>query len=146
MAYEAPSLGALSYGEFLFWSPNGRAAYLNALDYRPYLEVAELLRKRFEKFANDENLRATVLQKIFGPLACDPDDLGAPYMMDVKPPCSHCGSSRPRTWDLVVPPKIVDWEVHEITHNAWSAVSGEQRLARLDAEVANAERELAATR
>jgi hypothetical protein len=130
--FEAPLLGEMSYGEFLLWSSRGSVAYLNALADPIFAEVRRLLDSRFQAANIDSLVMADMLQGMFGPMACDPDDHGAPFMMNVKPPCPNCGADKPSSWDFVDPPKFLESEISHVSHNAWNALSADEKLLRFD--------------
>ena len=129
-------ISEFAYGEFLFWSPGGNVAYVNAVKDDAYNELSELLRQRFSSLRKDRMRSAEVLQPMFGPVACDPDSTGESYVMDALPPCKHCKSRRIASWDLINPAKVVEWDIPVITHHAWNQLSLAEKLASIDRYIA----------
>jgi hypothetical protein len=71
--FSAPSLGEVAYGEFLLWSKNGEVAYLNAFKDPTYKAMENALQALPELSSLRPRARAELLQRIYGPTACDPD-------------------------------------------------------------------------
>lgn len=117
-----------SYGEFLLWSPNGKVAYINAIEDRTYSEVKDLLLHSFEAMRSDPFKAAEVLQELFGPVACDPDPSGAPYMIGAQPPCPNCAGGRIASWELIHPAKVVEWDIPIVTHERWDRMNEREKI------------------
>jgi hypothetical protein len=133
--FEAPMLDDSSYGEFLLWSPNGRVAYLNGLRDPTYREFSTLLKINPSTSKLDSLSAAKVLQHMYGPLACDPDDAGLPFAMDSGPKCPSCGSHRFASWEMIHPPKIVEMDIPPVTHISWNKLSIAAKLELISLEV-----------
>lgn len=134
-AFEAPMLGESRYGEFLLWSSSGDVAYLNAFQDKTYQEVADLIAAQSEILKRDSFKAAEVLQNIFGPLACDPDRTGAPFVIGAHPPCKKCKRGRVASWEMIDPPKIVDLDIPSVTHKRWDRLTDREKAAAVSRAV-----------
>lgn len=135
--FEAPMLDESSYGEFLLWSSTGKVAYMNAFEDRAYLEVKGLLSETFDDLRADPFRASEVLQNIFGPMACDADPTGAPYAIGAQPSCPSCENGHVASWELIYPPKIVEYDIPVVTHVRWDRLSDAEKAEQLDHFVAN---------
>jgi hypothetical protein len=125
--FEAPMLNEFAYGEFLLWSANGSAAYLNCFDDKTFDEVGGLVDEHLKETGLSEPAVADAFQKLFGPLACDPDDSGNIFVLG-QPPCLECGSSRMASWSMIDPPKIVERDIPAVTHRGWAQLSLSEKV------------------
>jgi hypothetical protein len=133
--FEAPMLDESCYGEFLLWSLEN-VAYMNAFEDRAYLEVKNLLSEIFDDFGADPFKASKVLQKIFGPMACDADPAGASYMIGAQPTCPACANGHVASWELICPTKIVEYDIPSVTHGGWDRLSHTEKAEQIERFVA----------
>ena len=124
-AFESPMLDESRYGEFLLWSSSGSVSHLNAFEDSVYGELKSLVTDVIG--AEDRFRVADVLQRIFGPLACDPDAKGMPYSIDGQPSCPACPSPLIASWEFIEPQKVVEIEIPEVTHKKWGLLTPPQK-------------------
>lgn len=137
--FEAPTLGEASYGEFLLWSSTGKVVYVNAIEDKVYLELDKLLAQRFDNLQSDPFKASEVLQQIFGPMACEADPTGAPYMIGAQPSCTSCANGNVASWELIDPLQIVEYDIPVVTHVRWSSLTDVEKAAQIDRFVAEFE-------
>jgi hypothetical protein len=134
--FEAPGLSESAYGELLLRSARGRMAYLNAIRDPTYKEVDGLLAQLPGTSALSPIDRANILRRVYGPVACDRDDDGAPFEIGAFPVCPSCRSNAISSWRFKSPPAFVDIEVPPVTHVEWVGLSEADKVDRLRAELA----------
>ncbi|NPD68816.1 hypothetical protein HN018_12570 [Lichenicola cladoniae] len=129
--FNAPALPFNTYGKFLLRDEGGTSiSYLDALADSTYPEVSTLLRGLVETAHLTANKRADLLQRLYGEVACDPDDEGRAFIVGRHPKCPICASHTMRFWNEVVPDKFVDAEVPHVTHRHWQFLTEGQKLAK----------------
>lgn len=121
--FDAPALPEGAYGEFLLWSKNGKLAYLNGLEDPTLKEVDILLTVCSATKSLTPLERSKVLHRIFGRVACDPDDQGAPFEIDANPQCPACGKAEIASWEFEDSTEIVEMNPPSVTHYGWTALS-----------------------
>lgn len=131
-AFSAPSLGEAAYGEFLLWSSNGDAAYLNAFEDPTYKAIDLALQAHPKTLGFKSAVRTRLLQRIYGPVACDPDGNGSPFRLDMKCPCPICGTQEMASWEAKEPAEMADIPLNGVTHRRWSALSEVEQIDELD--------------
>lgn len=124
-AFEAPILDESRYGEFLLWSRSGRVAHLNAFEDPVYGEAKALVTEILGQA--DSFGVADVLQRVFGPVTCDLDPDGAPYLINGQPSCPTCHSQRIASWEMIEPEKLVELDIPDVTHKRWALQSVKER-------------------
>jgi hypothetical protein len=134
-AFDAPALPEGAYGEFLLWSRNGQIAYLNALKDPTFKEVSHLLALSPVVQEAPSIERAAILHRIYGRMACDKDTQGAPFEIDMPPPCPACGGTEPSSWEFKEPVQIVEVDAQPVTHRLWSSLSHSEKEKALRDEL-----------
>lgn len=130
--FSAPSLGDGAYGEFLLWSSNGQMVYLNAFE-DPTFKATEAALQRLPSASSLQPVaRTRILQTIYGPAVCDPDEHGSPFRMDQMCPCPTCGTQRMSSWEPKKPAEVVDIAVKPVTHASWAELSDSERDHRIE--------------
>ena len=136
--FDAPALSQNAYGEFLLWSRSGEIRYLNALEDVTFEAVRNLL-ARSGKLGEVQSLEgAKVLQKLYGDLACDRDDLGFAFEIDSLPPCQKCGSQQMSSWTPKNPPEVVDKNIAPVSHTHWTSLADSEKITLVSAKLAEA--------
>ncbi len=125
--FDAPRLSDFNYGEFLLWSDGGNLAYVNAIESGVFAEVCVLFERTAASFEFDTLRLSQAIQHFFGTVASDPDSDGSLFRMGGFPPCPHCGSSQPSSWDEAQPGRLIDIEPHESTHRHWASLAPEEK-------------------
>ncbi len=133
--FKAPGLPESSYGEFLLYSKHGSSAYLNAIEDPTYKEVDRLLSLEPKIKNLSPADRAKILRHVYGPAACDWDDVGFPFGIDIFPPCPNHHSNSILEWRFGSPPEWVDVRVPPVTHVVWKSLSEPEKIGRLRAEL-----------
>lgn len=136
--FDAPALPNGAYGEFLLWSRHGELAYLNAFVDTSLKEVDNFL-SHSSPLKNRSPLdRSKILHRVYGRVACDVDERGAPFEINAYPPCPSCGNSIAASWELKDPPRLVAIVVPPVTHRRWSSLSDSQKEEWLNIELVRA--------
>jgi hypothetical protein len=126
-----------SYGEFLLRDASGSSVRsLNALADTTYDEVAKALGQLAVTAQIPLRKRAEILQKIFGEVACDPDERGAPLRIGQHASCPICGTTAMKSWEASDPPFFKEVAVQPVTHRAWRAMGVVGREAALNSGLA----------
>jgi hypothetical protein len=136
--FSAPSLGEAAYGDFLLWSSSGKMTYLNAFQDPTYKVADEALQALKETASVQPRARAGILQRIYGPTVCDPDDNGAPFRLDRMCPCPQCGTQEMNSWGPKRPPEVVHIPVSSVTHARWFTLSAAEQNLQLETAVKQA--------
>lgn len=120
--YEGLELGDFAYGEFLMRSSSGEIRFLEAINDPVFQEVSEILEKTPRLSACDESRRAEVLHAVFG-VACDPDSKGILFHVGASPHCTSCGQLDVSEWEGTDPPRFVEVDVTNASHEHWATLS-----------------------
>lgn len=129
-ALDTPENG---YGDFLIRSHvTGREARLLALIDPVYAEVRSLIAANPRAATRKAGLQAHALQHIYGELACDPDEDGHAFGLEVQPRCPRCGSQRMASWEAVSPAQLQDKDVPPITYRRWMSLTSGQKQQAVD--------------
>lgn len=134
-AFDSLALPEGAYGEFLLWSKNGKLAYLNAFEDPTLKEVDNLMTACSSVVSLTPLERSRLLHRIFGRVACDPDDGGAPFEIDAYPPCPKCGRTEIASWEFKEPTEIVEMNPPSVTHNGWATLSADAKRQAVCTEV-----------
>jgi hypothetical protein len=133
--FEHHQMTPVVYGEFLMRSETRRTErYLNAITDPVYEEVDRLLRFETRVGSRSERERAEILQSLFG-VACDPDEDGGLFQMNLLPRCPDCGAEEIADYASTEPPRIVDLEIPHVTHDQWNALNQAEKLRVLENEL-----------
>lgn len=133
--FDAPALPEGAYGEFLLWSKNGKLAYLNGLDDPTLKEVDSLLTACSLTKSLTPLERARVLHRIFGRVACDPDDQGTPFEIDAGQPCPACGKAEIASWEFKDSTETVEVNPPPVMHHGWTTLSADAKRHAVCAEL-----------
>jgi hypothetical protein len=131
--FKAPQLKTGAYAEFLLRSHNiGNVAYLDAMEDKTYDEVSKYLNGNSKLTGKSANAMATILQKSYGAIACDPDAFGNVYQIDASPVCPSCQSQIMEYWEVIEPPEFVESIISPVTHRVWSLLSDDEKTEKVD--------------
>lgn len=119
--FEAPMIS--SYGQFLLWSARGTAAYVHSYVDPVFQELEDLIYAQAPELKERGAQAGDVVQHMFGPLACDPDQEGAPFAIDAPPPCPKCGSANVQLRGFLDPPRFAELEIAPVTHARWNRLT-----------------------
>lgn len=133
--FSAPDVPHALYGEFLLRSHGaGRMAYLNALGDDPYQEVAELV-VAHTGVDRSSGVLGSLLHGVYGAVACDPDQEGNAFHLELTAPCPHCASQQLSARKIREPVEVVEVAVDPVTHALWDAMGPEERAMRVAAQL-----------
>jgi hypothetical protein len=133
--FDARALPDGAYGEFLLWSKNGGLAYLNAFEDPTLKEVDNILACCGPAVSWTPLERSAVLHRIFGRIACDPDDEGAPFEVNAFPACPACGGWDVASWEFKDPAGFVEMNPPVVTHHSWATLSENAKREKVRVEV-----------
>ncbi|WP_306353629.1 hypothetical protein [Flavobacterium sp. '19STA2R22 D10 B1'] len=132
--FDAP-LFREAYGEFLLWSKQGNVAYLNAIEDVVYKEVEDLLWTHPKTLGMSSLNCSNLLQKIYGSLTCDRDQVGNSFEIGTHPPCPLCKSQNMDAWDFKTPSEVIEVEVKPITYTNWVTLTEQEKFRLLDVKI-----------
>jgi hypothetical protein len=133
LEFKAPQLKIGGYAEFLLRSQlTGHLAYLDAMADKTYDEVGEYLEANLKLAEKSANLIASILQKTYGIIACDPDPAGNIYQIGAAPVCPSCGSQNMEYWEVVEPSEFIEQIIPPVTHRAWSLLNDRRKAEKVD--------------
>lgn len=134
-SFDALEIPEFSYGDFLLRTKSGELAYLDGPNDETYDKVGQMLSSNRRTSGLSRNSQASVLQSIFGELACDPTPSGEFFSITGKPNCPACNSQEMESWEFTG--KMVDVTVPKVSHFKWSSLSRIDMEARLTAILQN---------
>jgi hypothetical protein len=102
-----------------------------------FSEVEDLVYSQFPELKRDPSKAGEIIQHIFGPVACDPDDGGLPFAIDASPPCKRCGSTNTKSRGFVDPPKIFEMNIPPVTHERWNRLTEQEKAEAVRMSVAD---------
>jgi hypothetical protein len=123
--FEAPILGDFAYGEFVLHSANGRSAYLDAISDAAFGELGIFLDRQIGKSRLNDKDRSDLFQKMYGLVACDPDEAGAAFQIG-HPWCQACGSREMASWNIIRPLRM-SGDIPAVTHRKWDSLDAEEK-------------------
>ena len=131
--FKAPQLKIGVYAEFLLRSQvSGHLAYLDAMTDKTYDETGEYLEANLRLAGKSENEMASILQKSYGAIACDPDAAGNIYQIGASPVCPSCASQIMECWEVIEPSEFVEQIISSVTHRNWSLLSDDGKAEKVD--------------
>lgn len=125
--FSRPALSDFAYGEFLLWTHGGSVAYLNVFLDASYDEVRNIIARLNLKEETESG--KSLVQIIYGEVACDPDESGCPFSIVANPPCPGCGKVEFLSCSPVVAGDLNEAEVPAVTHNGWEALADDEKEA-----------------
>jgi hypothetical protein len=129
--FSAPDVPHALYGEFLLRSHGaGRMAFLDGLGDEPFQEVAALV-EAHTGAERSSGVLGGLLHGVYGAVACDPDQDGNAYHLNLNAPCPHCASQQIKARKVRDPIEVVEVDVSPVTHAAWDAMGPEERARRV---------------
>ena len=129
--FSAPDVPHALYGEFLLRSHGaGRMAFLDGLGDEPFQEVAALV-EAHTGTERSSGVLGGLLHGVYGAVACDPDQDGNAYHLNLNAPCPHCASQQIKARKVRDPIEVVEVEVAPVTHLEWDALGPEERARRV---------------
>jgi hypothetical protein len=129
--FSAPDVPHALYGEFLLRSHGaGRMAFLDGLGDEPFQEVAALV-EAHTGAERSSGVLGSLLHGVYGAVACDPDQDGNAYHLNLNAPCPHCASQQIKARKVRDPIEVVEVDVAPVTHAAWEAMSPQERAQRV---------------
>lgn len=135
-SFKAPELNPTSYGEFLLRSgTTGSLAYLDALGDSTYDEVEAILSENPLVQRRTATGRADLLRRIYGPVACDPDETGNPFVIGMHPVCPICRSQSMKEWETAEPLETVNIVISPVHHSTWNQLTTAQKGKRVSASL-----------
>ena len=133
--FSAPDVPHVLYGEFLLRSHGaGRMAYLNALADEPYQEVAQLVMAH-TGVDKSSSVLGSLLHGVYGAVACDPDQDGNAFHLELTAPCPHCASQQISARRIREPVEVEDVAVEPVTHALWDSMGQEERARRVASQL-----------
>jgi hypothetical protein len=133
--FSAPDMPAALYGEFLLRSHGaGRMASLDGIGDEPFQEVAALV-EAHTGAERATGVLGSLLHGVYGAVACDPDEDGNAFHLNLNAPCPHCASQQIKARKVRDPIEIVDVDVAPVTHATWDAMSPQERARSVGAQL-----------
>lgn len=128
----APGMMPYSYGEFILYSRQSKKIRcFNALEDSIYKEVSE-------KISKNKNIKKSnppeILEKIFGKVACDPDEYGESLQM-TTPFCPFCKSDQTSLHRIPEPLEFIEIEPLKISHTAWLSLAKNEKIKNINEEI-----------
>ena len=121
-AVELP--GEICYGIFLARNKKGSMRILYALEDPVYQEVSEIIETDEIAHCMDDMEKSDILQAAFE-VACDNDDDGSPFQLNVFPTCPYCGSLKIKHYTSTE--GFIEHDLESLTHEKWNTMTIAQR-------------------